>query len=1307
MFKTNMNNENTENNHQKFGRKLLAEIIVKIRQSSQLIDILQTAVTEVKNFLQVDRVFIYQFNEADDRGEIIAESFTEKQYSIVNNEDKKNYNSILHQEYKKIADHRQITVFTSLNQHQELSESFRELLKILKIQGKLIVPIIIKEQTWGLLIADHCQNQRKWERWQIELMEQLGNELAIAVDHAQMLLELQQAQIHLEKEVEKRTLELEQLNKQLLAEIQHRNHIEKILMESEERYALVLQGTNDGIWDWQLLTNKIYFSPRWKLLLGYEETEIENNIEQWFNRVHPEDLPRLITEIQTYLEGITPELEIEHRILHKQKGYRWVLTRGITIKNTQDLPYRLIGSLKDITKRKLVEEQLRQAAFYDPLTSLPNRVLFMDRLGHTLALKKRWPNYQFAILFLDLDRFKILNDSLGHQVGDELLVWIAGKIKSCLLPGDTLARIGGDEFAILLENIKDINDATEVANKIQEELQKPFDIDGHEVFITTSIGISIATEKDSISDSYFQQPENFLRDADIAMYRAKSAGKARYEIFNPEMHSQAVALLKLETDLRKAIEKEELHLYYQPIIDLKTSKLLGFEALLRWKHSQKGLISPADFIPIAEETGLIIPIGLWVLEQSCKQLKYWGEKFPKNHHLSVSVNLSVKQLLSRENLLESISNNLIKYKLNKNKLKLEITETFLMENSESATELLRELKALGLDLNMDDFGTGYSSLSYLHRFPIDTLKIDRSFISSMGTNGEDTAIVSTIISLAHNLGMTVTAEGIETKEQLHRLQKMGCDYGQGYYFSPPVNAEIATELITKDNEYSNNWQLNLFCEINDNLTTKNKKLADLLANDEKLYSYIIQTLAEGIWILDPHNKTVFINQKMARILGYKPTEMSGKHLFDFIPEQNEEITAINFERRILGIGEDDDFKLQCKNGLEISVIINSHPIIDQQGEYIGVLIMITDITARKKAELALKQQTEKEKIITEIAQKIRQSLDWENILNTTVAEVREFLQTDRVILYKFKPDWTGFVIVESVQNSDLSVLGMEINDECFNEKYVGLYQQGKIKAIPDIYHENLAPCHRDFLARFKVNANLVVPILHQDKLWGLLIAHECYKPRNWQQLEIELLQQLATQVAIAIQQSELYRELELANQELKALVINDRVTKLADSHYFEEYLQTKWQIARENNHCLSLILCDIDNVKLDKIYESVNTDRCLQQIALNIQQILSDSGDLLARYEGDKLAIILPNKSAEEVLAIAETIITQIQSLPIQQNGCKINNYFTVSLGISTVIPSSEMSSSLLIEQGKKALEKAKNQGGNCLAIAHTARGNS
>jgi diguanylate cyclase (GGDEF)-like protein/PAS domain S-box-containing protein len=561
------------------------------------------------------------------------------------------------------------------------------------------------------------------------------------------------------------------------------------LRESEERYALAALGANDGLWDWDLRNHRIYFSPRWKAMLGHADSEIDGRPEEWFERIHPDDAAALRQQLQEHLEGLTDHFECEHRMRHRSGAYRWMLARGIAVRDAAGRATRIAGSQTDTTGRKRVEEQLTHDAFHDALTGLPNRGLFIEHLGLIIEQGKRNKDHLFAVLFLDMDRFKLVNDSHGHIDGDCLLVEISWRLRKSLRAGDTVARLGGDEFAILLRDMEEPGEAARVAHRIHAELARPFEIGGNEVYTTASIGIVLSTIG-------FTRPEDFLRAADTAMYRAKARGRGHHEVFDQEMHARVMQTLQLENDLRRAVERDEVIVHYQPIIALDTGHVSGFEALARWRHPERGLISPIEFIPVAEETGLIIPLGAWVLEEACREARRWQERAGQSHPPCLNVNLSGKQF-AQPDLYARVVQALDESGLDARFLRLEITESVVMENAEATNATLQQLRELGVRLVVDDFGTGYSSLSYLQRFPISSLKIDRSFVSRMCDSEENSEIVRTIIALARNLDMDVVAEGVETEEQLAQLRALGCGYAQGFLFSQAVSADEAAKLLTR------------------------------------------------------------------------------------------------------------------------------------------------------------------------------------------------------------------------------------------------------------------------------------------------------------------------------------------------------------------------------------------------------------------------------------------------------------------------------------------------------------------------------
>jgi diguanylate cyclase (GGDEF)-like protein/PAS domain S-box-containing protein len=468
--------------------------------------------------------------------------------------------------------------------------------------------------------------------------------------------------------------------------------------------------------------------------------------------------------------------------------FRWVSTTKLPLRDRKGEIVGTFGISRDITDRKKAEEQLQHQAFYDPLTDLPNRALFLDRLQHLFQRARRsLGSPQFAVLYLDLDRFKAINDSLGHQVGDELLVATARRLERCLRPGDTLARLGGDEFTVLLDDVRAQSDATGVAERIHQEVASPLEIRGVEVFTSVSVGIAL-------SGAGYESPEEMLRDADTAMYRAKAGGRASHQVFDGDMHRRAVSSLRLETDLRRALERHEIVPHYQPIVDLDSGAVVGFEALARWRHPSKGMLLPDLFIPAAEETGLVVEIGAWMLAEACRQTREWQRKRPLLSTLGISVNVSGRQL-SDGSVAADVERVLVTTGLDPACLTLEITESALVHSVSAGAGVVQRLHAMNVGLHLDDFGTGYSSLAYLHSFPVQALKVDRSFVNRMCQSPQQSAIVKAIVSLAHDLGIEVVAEGVETLAQLEALRALRCRRGQGFLFSKPLPADQAEGLL--------------------------------------------------------------------------------------------------------------------------------------------------------------------------------------------------------------------------------------------------------------------------------------------------------------------------------------------------------------------------------------------------------------------------------------------------------------------------------------------------------------------------------
>ncbi len=576
------------------------------------------------------------------------------------------------------------------------------------------------------------------------------------------------------------------------------------MAERDQLFQLISENAADMIALVDVNGHRLYNSPAYQKVLGYSPEELKSgsSIEQ----VHPDDRPRVLQAAEKARATGQGE-RVEYRILHKNGSWRTLESTACAVRNAKGQTDKLVIVNRDITDRKRAEDLLVHNAFHDRLTDLPNRALFLDRLQHALTLSKRHPNYKFAVLLIDVDEFKVVNDSLGHSAGDELLIQIGQRLKDSVRRADlvsrprisdvadrmgtdnTLARLGGDEFSVLLDDIRNPIEAVRVAERIQLELAASFLINGQEIVISASIGIAASNGPHHLA-------EELLRDADIAMYRAKRAGKSRCEVSDPAMHTNAVKRLRLETAIRKGLDQGEFRVHYQPIVSLQTGKIAGFEALSRWQHADD-MISPGEFIAVAEETGLIIPMNRQLLREACQNLRSWQSKFPSSSPLMMSVNLTSKEF-SQPDLAFEIGKCLGETGVDPGSLHVEITETIAMGNEEQSGRVLGTLKALGIHLSIDDFGTGYSSLSRLRRIPVDTLKIDRAFISNMETDPDNHEIVRAIIMLAHNLGLKVVAEGAETQEHVNLLKELNCEMVQGYFFSRPADEDAMLKLLTSN-----------------------------------------------------------------------------------------------------------------------------------------------------------------------------------------------------------------------------------------------------------------------------------------------------------------------------------------------------------------------------------------------------------------------------------------------------------------------------------------------------------------------------
>ncbi|MEM6369630.1 MAG: EAL domain-containing protein [Myxococcota bacterium] len=551
-----------------------------------------------------------------------------------------------------------------------------------------------------------------------------------------------------------------------------RHELARRLVESERRYALAMEGAYDGLWEWDLVEGSLFVSRRWKSMLGHEEDAEFSHPADWMGRIHPVDLPEVERAIQSHLDGGVPHIHVEHRVRTRDGALLWVLTRGVAQRSPAGRPLRVAGSMSDISRFKQAEARLRHEATHDRLTGLPNRALLIDRLQ--FCIQKRRRQSSFAVLFIDLDRFKMVNDTMGHAVGDEFLRTFVRRIRPLVRPSDTFARLGGDEFCLLLEDTHGSEDPERVADRIHAALQEPLEVARKSLFASASIGVADSSQN-------YQRPEDMIRDADIAMYRAKAkrSGSKRAET---AAHGALVERFELENELRFALDRGEMFIAYQPIVGLESQTVRGYEALLRWRSPRRGVVKPETFIPIAKEMGILGHLGRWTLGEACTQIASLGRT--TGTRPTVSVNLSPLELLEQD-LVGWLESLLERSALPPECLILEVTEDVLLEQTSRAFQAFAELKRTGISIDLDDFGTGFSSLSHLRQFPVDRLKVDKSFVQNIQTRKEDREIVRAIVALGRTLGKQVVAEGIETQSQLAVVRSIGCDFGQGWYFGHP------------------------------------------------------------------------------------------------------------------------------------------------------------------------------------------------------------------------------------------------------------------------------------------------------------------------------------------------------------------------------------------------------------------------------------------------------------------------------------------------------------------------------------------
>ncbi|MBE9158297.1 EAL domain-containing protein [Nodosilinea sp. LEGE 06152] len=730
--------------HQIRREQALNRVVQAIRQSLDLDSIFSTAAREIAHLLQADHVDIQMYLPADHHWRVIAEHRANPDLP-----------SLL---YRTIAEPGPGSE-PGGSPHPDLvqldADAPHELVDALPGSWRLVPLHLSHPRPWGRLgIHRQGPEPEPWKTAEIELVQTVADQLAIAVQQAQTLAQAQR-------------------------ELRQRQRAESRLKEAQ-RIA------HTGSWELYLPSQQLTWSEEMFRIYGLSPQPVPPSLEEQLAALDPSDRPRWQHQLaESSRTG--QSLNLEGAIVRSDGSRRVVQLLGQAQYNALGVVTRLVGTLTDITERKLIEDRLAYEALHDPLTGSPNRAFFMEQLNAAVAAAKASGSVIFAVLFIDLDRFKVINDSLGHLVGDQLLIECARRLGSVVREGDLVARLGGDEFAILLNPIAVIDDAQGVADRIHQVLQAPLVLGGREIFISASVGIA-----SNLTGAV--EAVDFLRDADTAMYQAKENGRGQSALFDPAMYEQVATRLTLENDLQRAIDRHELALHYQPIVDLVHYRLIGFEALVRWHHPRWGLISPSTFIPLAEETGLILAIGEWTQRLACQQLQQWRQRLPEAQDLVVSVNLSVKQF-AHPHLIDTIDAALTTAGLGSNYLRLEITESALIENPKTAEVMLKALRDRGIQLGIDDFGTGYSSLSMVHQFPMQILKIDRSFIQAMEADPRGVAMVQAILALAQSLGMAAIAEGVETESQLEQLRQLGCPYAQGYCFSKPLPAPEAEQLL--------------------------------------------------------------------------------------------------------------------------------------------------------------------------------------------------------------------------------------------------------------------------------------------------------------------------------------------------------------------------------------------------------------------------------------------------------------------------------------------------------------------------------
>jgi diguanylate cyclase (GGDEF)-like protein len=1287
--------------------RLFDQINNVFHQADDLSKILQTVAEQIRSYLKIDRVKVYQFDK-EGNGQVIAESCLADRLPTLLG---------LHfpagdippQARQLFIQARQRVIVNVASQHKmlcpipnpqegpdQLSDTqlpdkdiryspvdpcHLEYLKAMGVQASLTVPIFDSGRLWGLLAIHHSESYNFSEQ-QLQMVQLWANLVSVALAKVKLMTQATWQDDYLELLRTVTTLLSQPLPlqaktwQQVLDAAATTMQVDgariylsnRLLNQSGETYCWGKQPTQENFEEhpaWQETIQRLQttttinpslteqhsalkryattdtrgygeFTPLCSrvealgdLATAFQDSDIIllMTIPIWYqgNLLGALSLFRSAYEVEQCWAGQSSSDE-RQKLPRKsftawQKRHQQVNPwQPEVMQMAQEVAIRLYAALIQQGARKLVT----QKSAYDSVTNLPVDKLLM----HTLSLKLfhvKQNGAELSLGILGLDRFKAINESLGHAAGDMLLAKVAERLRHQLNIGVSdilspiIGRWHGDGFVIALPHTGGFAEISRYSQLILESFAVSFEINNQDLYITASIGWAMAPYG---GDSL----EQLLQHAEIALNNAKRAGKNNFRIYDPAYNQHKASDMAISTALHHALENDELVIHYQPQMDLATGTVAGAEALLRWRHPQLGMVSPGRFIPLAEETGLIVPIGKWVLEQVCYQHKAWLKQGLSP--LKISINLSLTQFQD-SNLVEDIIDIVNRAGIKPQWFELEITEEATTKDLHHTVQQLRSLADYGFTIALDDFGKGYSSLNILKHFPLHTLKIDRSFVQDIETDASSKAIAKTIVALGEGLNLTIVAEGVETREQMEILRTIGCHQIQGYWYSRPMAPAALAQWQQDQIDVSQ-----AKCPLPGTATGLSAPACPMLRPIASIYSdNLLQPLA---------------------------------------PSSSQNLTAAN-------------------------VAANPAPAQDSPAA--------TWATAPTTSHLLdnLKVEAQRRQLVSSMALKIRESMDLEDIFHLSVTEVRYLLDTDRVILFQFDEDWIGKVVQESVDPGFMAILHETIDEPCFRKEYVDYYRQGRVRAIDDIHNDGLHECHIELLSRYQVRANLVVPVLYQNHLWGLLIAHHCRSTRHWHGHELEMLNELATHIGIAINQAVLYHQLTQANRELRRLSGEDRLTQLANRHRLDEYLAREWVRHQRSHTPIAAIFCDADNFKAyNDLYGHNEGDHCLQQIAGVLRKAAKRPGDLAARFGGEEFVLILPGTPLSGAQKVAHHILQDVRKLNLPHRGSS-HTIVTVSLGIASLVPTAQTTFDDLIREADKALYKAKRRGRNTIAVKANA----